>query len=171
MIPGSRETSILTEASRGRSRISTRSSSPSLLVRPLLVLGDGAPPVVWDHVPFGSMVTWSTDFGVDFKISATYLQFSVSHDTSKYVRVSLTGRLADAHKQRLCYRQDKSMWGLALGVEGKKRRRNTDCDCRPRNGRAPRSSASTTGISMTLLRMLQRFPSLPTCLSLKTDGQ
>lgn len=73
--PGSRETSVFTEASSGRSRISTRSSSASLLVRPLLVLGDGGEPPVWDHVPSGSMVTWSTDFGVDFKISATYLKF------------------------------------------------------------------------------------------------
>ena len=71
MSPASRETSVFTEVSRGRFRISTRSSSPSLLVRPLLVLGDGAAPAFWDHVPFGSIVIWSTDFGVDFKISAT----------------------------------------------------------------------------------------------------
>lgn len=98
MNPGSRETSNFTEASRGRSRISTRSSSPSLLVRPLLVLGDGELPVVWDHVPFGSMVTWSTDFGVDFKISATYLEIRVSPSPLKRVKVPLTGRLVDAHK-------------------------------------------------------------------------
>lgn len=75
MSPGSRETSVFTEVSRGRSRISTRSSSPSLLVRPLLILGDAVTPAVWAHVPFGSIVIWSTDFGVDFKISATYLGF------------------------------------------------------------------------------------------------
>lgn len=163
MSPGSRETSVFTEASRGRSRISTRSSSPSLLVRSLLVLGDRAPPAVWDHVPFGSMVTWSTDFSVDFKISATYLQFRLSHSPLTCAKGSLTGQLADAHKQRLCYRQGRSMWGLALGVEGKKRRRNIGCGCRPRNGRAHRSSRSTMGISMTLLRMLLRFPRLPIC--------
>lgn len=154
MSPGSRKTSVFTEVSRGRSRISTRSSSTSLLVRPLLVLGDGAAPAVWDHVPFGSMVTWSTDFGVDFKISATYLQLRVSHSPMIGTKGSLTGRLADAHKQQLYYRQGRSMWGLALGVEGKMRRRNTDCGCRPKNGRAHRSSASTMGISMTILRML-----------------
>ena len=63
------------------------------------------------------------------------------------------------------------MWELALGVEGKMRRQNTDCDCRPKNGRAHRSSGSTMGISMTLLKMLLRFPRLLTCLSLKIDGQ
>ena len=140
MNPGSRETSVFTEVSRGRSRISTRSSSPSLLVRPLLVLGDGAPPAVWDHVPFGSMVTWSTDFRVDSKISATYLQIRVTHSQLICAKGSLTGQLADAHKQRLYYRQGRSMWGLALEVVGKKRRRNTDCDCRPKNGRVHRSS-------------------------------
>lgn len=163
MNPGSRETSIFTEANRGRSRISTRSSSPSLLVRPLLVPGDGAPPVVWDHVPSGSMVTWSTDFSVDFNMSATYLQILVSHSTLTCVKESQTGRLADAHKQQLYYRQGRSMWELALGVEEKKRRRNTDCGCRPKNGRAHRSSASIMGISMTLLRTLLRYPRLPTC--------
>ena len=57
MSPGSRNTSVFTEVNRGRCRISTSSSSPSLLVRPSLVLGDGPPPAVWDHVPFGSIVT------------------------------------------------------------------------------------------------------------------
>ena len=75
MSPGSRETSVFTEANLGRSLISTRSSSPSLLVRPLLVLGDGGHPPAWDHVPSGSMVIWSTDFGVNLKMSATYLIF------------------------------------------------------------------------------------------------
>lgn len=37
--PGSRDISHFTEASRGISRISTKSSSPSLLARPLDVLG------------------------------------------------------------------------------------------------------------------------------------
>ena len=116
------------------------------------------------------MVIWSTDFGVDFKMSATYLRADISHCTLTCAKGSLTGRLADARKQRLYYRQGRSMWGLALGVEGKKRRRSTDCDCRPKNGKEHRSSASIMGISMTLLRMLLRFPRLPTCLSLEIDG-
>lgn len=149
MSPGSRETSAFTEASRGRSRISTRSSSPSLLVRPLLDLGEGTTPVVWDHVPFGSMVTWSIDFGVDFKMSVTYLPIRVSRSPLKCAKTSLTDRLADAHKQRLYYRQGRSMWELALEVEGKKRHRNTGCDCRLKNGMARQSLMSTTGISMT----------------------
>lgn len=109
MSPGSRNTSAFTDVNRGRSRISTSSSSPSLLVRPLLVLGDRAPPAVWDHVPFGSIVTWSTDFGVDFRISATYLQNCFSHSQMIGAKGSLTGRLGDVHKQRLYYRQGRSM--------------------------------------------------------------
>ncbi len=171
MSPGSRETSVFTEASRGRSRISTRSSSPSLLVRPLLVLGDKAPPVVCDHVPFGSIIIWSTDFGVDFKISATYLRIPISHSVLTSTNGSLTGRPEGAHKQRLYYRQGRSMSGLAPGVEGTKRRQSIGCDCRPKNDRAHRSSASTMGTSKTLLRMSLRFPRLPTCLSLEMDDQ
>ena len=91
--PGSRDTSDLTEASRGRSRISTRSSSPSLLVRSLLVLGDGAPPAVLDHTPFGSIVICSTDFGVDCNIFATYLWAHLSYspltDTKGCILVNL----------------------------------------------------------------------------------
>ena len=147
--PTSRETSVFTEVSRGRSRISIRSSSPSLLVRPLLILGDGALPPAWDHVPFGSMVIWSTDFGVEFKISVTYLQINFSHSPFTCANETLTGRLEDAHKQRLYYRQGRSTSGLAPGVGGKKRRRSTDCDCKLKNGRAPQSSGSTEGTSET----------------------
>ena len=139
MSPGSLEISVFTEVWRGRSRISTRSSSPSLLVRPLLAFGDVALPAVWDHVPFGSIVIWSTDFGVDFKISATYLQIYVSHTSLVCAGGPLTDQPANAHKQQLCYRQGRSKWGLALGAEGKKKRRSTDYDCRPKNGRAHRS--------------------------------
>lgn len=149
MKPASRETSIFTEASRGKSGISMRSSSPSLLVRPLLGFGDGALFPVWDHVPFGSMVTWSTDFGVEFKISVTYLQIYFSRSPFTCAKESLTGPPEDAHKQQLYYRQGRSTSGLALGVEGKRRRRNTDYDYRPRNGRAPQFSASTVGTSET----------------------
>ena len=171
MSPGSRETSVFTEASRGRSRISTKSSSPSLLVRPLLVLGDGARPPVWDHVPSGSIVIWSTDFGVDFKMSATYLQIWVSQALLYSANRSLTDRLEDAHKQRLYYRQGRSTLGLVLGVEGKRRRRNIDYDCKPMNGRAHRSSVSTMGTSMTLLRTSLRFRRLPICWSLEIDSE
>ena len=55
--PGSCVASFFTGASRGMSWISTRSSSPSLLVRPFVLGGEGALPVVWAHLPFGSITT------------------------------------------------------------------------------------------------------------------
>lgn len=55
---GSRVPSLFIEASREAFLISTSSSSPSLLLRQLQVLGgERIFPEVWDHFPFGSIMT------------------------------------------------------------------------------------------------------------------
>lgn len=71
--PGPRVDSLLTAATRGISPISIRSSSSSLPVRVPVGLGWVPASVVCNHFPSGSMVTWSTDLGVDLSISLTYL--------------------------------------------------------------------------------------------------
>lgn len=78
IMPASPVASLLTEAICGISRISTKSSSSSLLARPLPSFGEASFPGLTDHFPSGSMVTCSTDLGVDFNMSSKYLQASIS---------------------------------------------------------------------------------------------
>lgn len=65
--------SLFTAERREISLISMRSSS-SLLDRVPLTPGDAAVWLMCDHFPFGSIITWPTARGVDFKMSSTYLR-------------------------------------------------------------------------------------------------
>lgn len=66
--------SFLTAVTRGGSLISTRSSSSLLLS--CLCLGGAPCSDIRDHFPSGSTVTWSMDFGVDLRMSSTYLYWT-----------------------------------------------------------------------------------------------
>lgn len=115
-----------------KSWTSTRSSSSSTtssstgdfeeLVRPG-VSGE----VILDQAPSGSIVTWSMDRDVLWRMSFTYLDVEVNEGPLEYKSVILTGRPSGSHMKLLYCIQGRSKSVLAPEVEGMRQRQNTDC--------------------------------------------
>ena len=97
-VPSTCVDSFLTAAIRGMSFSSTRSSSSPLLIWSSLRFIDASGSDVWDHIPLGSMVTWSMFFDVFASMSLTYLRYRESqqqyNDPQRVQSYSSTSRAA-----------------------------------------------------------------------------